>query len=162
MPYPGEILAGTYQILKEIGKGGAGIIYLAYHMNLRKYVVVKKMKENVVDVLNIRGEADILKSLRHSYLPQVYDFLQVGTEIYTVMEYIEGRDLQYYIESGYRPDEQTLICWLTQLSEVLVYLHKHRILHLDIKPANIMVTSEGDLCLIDFNVSLESEENDFF
>lgn len=160
MPYPGEILAGTYQILKEIGKGGAGIIYLAYHVNLRKYVVVKKMKENVADVLNIRGEADILKSLHHTYLPQVYDFLQVGTEIYTVMEYIEGHDLQYYLERGYRPDEQTLIRWMTQLSEVLVYLHKHRILHLDIKPANIMLTSEGNLCLIDFNVSLGSEESD--
>lgn len=160
MPYPGEILAGTYQILKEIGKGGAGVIYLAYHLNLQKYVVVKKMKENVADVLNIRGEADILKSLHHSYLPQVYDFLQVGTEIYTVMEYIEGRDLQYYIECGYRPDEQTLICWLTQLSEVLAYLHKHGILHLDIKPANIMVTTEGNLCLIDFNVSLDSQKND--
>lgn len=160
MPYPGEILSGTYQIVKEIGKGGVGIIYLAYHINLRKYVVVKKMKENVGDVLDIRREADILKSLHHSYLPQVYDFLQVGSEIYTVMEYIEGRDLQYYIESGYRPDEQTLVCWLTQLSEVLVYLHKHKILHLDIKPANIMVTSEGNLCLIDFNVSLDSDEND--
>ena len=85
--------------------------------------------------------------------------LQIGNGIYAVMEYISGCDLKNYIESGYRPDEQTLVRWLMQLSEVLSYLHKHKILHLDIKPANIMLTSEGNICLIDFNVSLNEEEN---
>ena len=46
MPYLGEIICGTYQIMEEIGKGGMGIIYLAYHLNLQKYVVVKKIKDN--------------------------------------------------------------------------------------------------------------------
>lgn len=159
MPYLGEIICGTYQIVEEIGKGGVGIIYLAYHLNLQKYVVVKKIKENYVGVLEARAEVDILKSLHHNNLPQVYDFLQIGEEVYTVMEYIEGHDLKYYIDQGYKFDEPTLWSWFLQLCEVLKYLHDRRILHLDIKPANIMITAEGNVYLIDFNISL-SGEND--
>lgn len=157
MPYPGEILAGLYQIEREIGKGGAGIIYLAWHLNLKKHVVVKKIKENFVGILEARGEVDILKSLHHTCLPQVYDFLQIGNEIYTVMEYIEGYDLKYYIDQGYQFEESMLMKWLVQLLEVLGYLHEHGILHMDIKPANIMVTEEWNVCLIDFNISFAGE-----
>lgn len=159
MPYPGEMLAGTYQIVDEIGKGGAGIIYRAYHRNLQKYVVVKKIKDNFVGVLNARGEVDILKSLHHTALPQVYDFIQLGSEVYTVMDYIDGYDLKHYIDEGCRFDEAMLWSWLLQLCEVLDYLHKHGVLHLDIKPANIMLDREGRLFLIDFNISLSGDEN---
>ena len=157
MPYPGEIIGGVYQIIDEIGKGGVGIIYRAWHLNLEKYVVVKKIKDNYVGILEARGEVDILKKLHHSNLPQVYDFLQVNQEVYTVMDFIDGHDLKYYIDHGYRFDEKTLWYWLTQLCEVLEYLHRHGILHLDIKPANIMLTPEGQIYLIDFNISLSGE-----
>ena len=157
MPYPGQILGGVYQIIDEIGKGGVGIIYRAYHLNLQKYVVVKKIKDNYVEILEARGEVDILKSLHHSNLPQVYDFLQVNQEVYTVMDYIDGHDLKYYIDHGYRFEEATLWNWLRQLCDVLDYLHKKGILHLDIKPANIMLTNDGNIYLIDFNISLSGE-----
>ena len=157
MPYPGQVLGGVYQIIDEIGKGGVGIIYRAYHLNLQKYVVVKKIKDNYVGILEARGEVDILKSLHHSCLPQVYDFLQVNQEVYTVMDFIDGHDLKYYIDHGYHFEESSLWYWLTQLCDVLDYLHKHGILHLDIKPANIMLTKEGNIYLIDFNISLSEE-----
>lgn len=157
MPYPGEVLSGLYQVVDEIGKGGAGIIYRAYHLNLHKYVVVKKIKDNFVGVLDARGEVDILKSLHHTCLPQVYDFLQIGNNIYTVMDYIEGHDFKYYIDGGYQFEEGSLWFWLMQLTDVLEYLHGRGILHMDIKPANIMLTKEGNICLIDFNISLAEE-----
>ena len=110
-----------------------------------------------MDRVNVRGEADILKQLRHTYLPQVYDFLEVGNDVYTVMDYIPGENLQYYIDHNYTFPEETILLWMRELCEVLDYLHtrKPRILHSDIKPANIMVTPEGDICLIDFNISLD-------
>ncbi|MCC8151636.1 MAG: protein kinase [Lachnospiraceae bacterium] len=157
MPYPGEVLAGAYQIVDEIGAGGAGIIYRAWHRNLQKYVVVKKIKENFGGALNARGEVDILKSLHHTCLPQVYDFVQIGSEIYTVMDYIEGHDLKYYIDRQCAFTEEQLWFWLSQLLDVLSYLHSRGILHLDIKPANIMLTPEGNVCLIDFNISFGGE-----
>lgn len=160
MPNHGEILGGIYQVVDQIGSGGAGIIYRAYHLNLHKYVVVKKIKDNYVGSFNARGEVDILKSLHHTCLPQVYDFLWIGNDIYTVMDYINGYDLKYYIDQNYQFDEETLWKWLEQLVDVLDYLHSHRILHMDIKPANIMLTEEGNVCLIDFNISLSDDSVD--
>lgn len=155
----GMILDGVYQIVREIGQGGTGIIYLAEHLRLNKKVVVKKIKDHFAGQINGRAEVDILKRLHHSYLPQVYDFLVIGGSIYTVMEYIEGKDLQYYLDRKYSFPEETIKKWLLQLSEVLLYLHSQKpsILHSDIKPGNIMITSSGDVCLIDFNISLDGE-----
>ena len=100
MPGIHEILDGRYEILREIGAGGAGVVFLGYHLTLNKYIVIKKLKTQVREYLNIRGEADILKELHHRYLPQVYDFVITGNEVYTVMDYVDGHDLNWYIRNG--------------------------------------------------------------
>lgn len=155
----GEILDGTYEILKEIGRGGTGVVYLAYHRRLKKYVVVKKLKTSMRDPQKIRVEVDILKGLHHPYLPQVYDFLELDGEVYTIMDYVEGKDLQCFLEEGFMFQEKELVRWMKQLCQVLDYLHTQQppIYHSDIKPGNIMVTANGDICLIDFNISLGGE-----
>lgn len=153
-----DVIDGTYLIMHELGRGGTGVIYLAYHLRLEKYVVLKRIKENFTDILKVRTEVDILKKLHHTYLPQVYDFMQVGNQIYTVIDYIDGCDLDTYIKGGYACTEEMIVKWLYQLCNVLDYLHSQRpmILHCDIKPGNIMIDSQtGDVCLIDFNVSLD-------
>ncbi len=157
----GTILDGMYRIVQEIGQGGTGVIYLAEHMRLNKPVVVKRIKDNFVGKVDGRAEVDILKNLHHPYLPQVYDFLMLDNSIYTVMDYIDGRDLQFYLDQNWEFDEPTIRRWLQQLAEVLAYLHGQNppILHSDIKPANIMITPNGDVCLIDFNISLDGEKS---
>lgn len=156
----GETLKNTYQIIREIDHGGTGVIFLAWHLNLQKYIVVKKIKDHIADKVNIRNEADILKDLHHSYLPQVYDFVQVGSSVYTVMDYIEGRNLQEYINRNIPIGEDQILIWMKQLCEVLEYLHgqERPILHSDIKPANIMITTQGNICLIDFNISFMNDD----
>lgn len=150
------IVDNTYQILEEIGSGGMGVIYLAYHLRLEKYIVLKKIKNPYVNTSLLRNEVDILKDLHHPFLPQVYDFIEYNGNLYTVIDYKDGCDLNEYINSGYTFSEGQLIKWLRQLCEVLNYLHSQtpRILHTDIKPANIIITGSGDVCLIDFGISL--------
>lgn len=155
----GEVIDNSYQILEEIGRGAGGVVYKAYHIRLQKYVVVKKIKDDFVGRLDSRGEVDILKKLHHMYLPQVYDFIQRGTEIYTVMDFVDGKDMEHYIRQGYMFPESQLRCWLQQLAEVLKYLHGNQIIHSDIKPSNIMITQTGEVCLIDFNISLDGERD---
>ena len=153
------IIDETYQIIGEIGSGGGGIIYKAYHLRLQKYVVIKKIKDSVKGKIDLRGEADILKRLHHPYLPQVYDFVTVADDVYTVIDYIEGKSFDVFLSNGYTFSQPQVIKWGKQLAEVLNYLHNQKpaIIHSDIKPANIMLRENGDICLIDFNISYSGE-----
>ena len=94
----GTILNGTYRLIEEIGSGGGGIVYKAYHERLKTYVVVKQIKDRVKGILDSRGEADILKNIKHARLPRIYDFLEADGEIFTVMDYIPGVSLQQALE----------------------------------------------------------------
>ena len=155
-----NIFGGTYQIIQEIGRGGAGVVYLGLHLRLQKYVVIKRIQVRFKDPAVFRVEADILKNLHHPYLPQIYDFIEQDGEVYTVMDYIEGRD---FSQIGFGPQvisPEMALMWFKQLMEVLEYMHtrQHPIIHSDIKPANVMLMSDGNICLIDFNISMEGDQ----
>ena len=156
----GQIINGVYEVVEPIGEGGSGQVFKAWHKNLQKYVVIKRIKDNYVGRINERKEADILKNIKHSNLPQVYDFIQMDTEVYTVMDYIDGNTMMEYIKAGVRFDEPQTIKWLKDLCAALKYLHSQNppIIHSDIKPSNIMIDSDGNICLIDFNISLNDPD----
>lgn len=151
-----QILNGTYQILRPIGKGGTSLVYLAYHLRLQKYVVVKQLRGSYSADFLLRTEVDILKNLPHPNLPQVYDFIPDHDSVYTVIDYVDGHDLEAYIQSGARFPEPLLKRYLRQMAEVLDYLHgqKTPVIHCDIKPGNIIINQDGNAILIDFNTSI--------
>ena len=152
----GTVINGMYQIMEQVGKGGGGTVYKAYHLNLQKEVAVKRINDSWKNIMDSRKESDIIKFLKHQYLPQAYDFVEMEDGIYTVMDFISGYSLDKYLNGTYHFSQQQVIRWTRQLTEALVYLHSQKppIIHSDIKPANIMITREGNVCLIDFNVSL--------
>ena len=152
---PGDIIDNTYVVEREIGSGSLGVIYKAYHMRLEKYVVLKRIKLNMVSYDKLRLEVDLLKQLRHQYLPQVYDYFSFGGEIYTSMDYIDGKDLKHMMAEGAKFSQEQLIKWLRQLCSVLKYIHNFSppVFHSDIKPENIMIDRDGNVCLIDFNIA---------
>ena len=151
-----DIIAGSYKILNRIGSGGTGTVFLGYHLHLQKYVVLKETAIRLKDERLIRTEADILKNLHHPYLPQVYDLLISESSVITVLDYIEGNDLSKYPCGPQNLSEKVLLKWLGQLAEVLDYLHSNEVpvIHSDIKPGNVIVRENGDICLIDFNISM--------
>lgn len=153
-----QIIASTYVLEREIGSGGGGVVYLGKHLRLQKEVVLKADKRRLSAKPEVlRREVDALKNLRHAYIPQVYDFIEENGVVYTVMDYIPGESLDKPLKRGRRFSQPQVIQWACQLLEALVYLHSqppHGILHSDIKPANIMITPEGNICLIDFNIAL--------
>lgn len=150
-----QILNNTYKIIEQLGSGGGGIVFKAYHTRLEKYVAVKLIKEEILGAVNERAEADILKRLKHEGLPQVYDFIIDGSDIYTVMEFIDGCSLFDEIVRHGKISYKQSLEWSKQLCSAAAYLHTRKppIIHSDIKPQNIMITSEGKVCLIDFNIS---------
>ncbi|MCM1539157.1 MAG: protein kinase [bacterium] len=125
-------------------------------MRMKKYVVLKKIHDYVAgSSMDIRSELDILKKLRHSYLPPVLDFIEDNGAVYTVMDYIQGESFESLLKKGVRFTQAQTMKYARQLGEVLVYLHEQNppIVHGDIKPANLMLTPEDNICLIDFNIS---------
>lgn len=158
-----QVIAGLYELGQEIGAGGGGVVYLGRHMRLDKPVVLKADKRTLsIGEKDLRREVDLLKELRHTNIPQVYDFIQEDGIVYTVMDYIEGESLDKLIAEGRLPRQAELIGWACQLLEALIYLHSrppYGILHGDIKPANIMKRPDGTVCLIDFNIALALGED---
>lgn len=152
-------VAATYRIIEKIGAGGGGVVYLAEHLRLHKKVVLKadKRPPQYANQQALRQEVDVLKNLSHTYIPQVYDYFTEGDIVYTVIDYIEGESLDKPLKRGEKLNQPQIVEWACQLLEALCYLHAqppHGILHADIKPANIMLTSQGDIRLIDFNIAL--------
>lgn len=152
----GVVLENTYEIIGEIGAGGGGVVFRARHLRLQTDVVVKKIKDEVRGKVKSRQEADILKNLKHPHLPRVYDFIETEDGVYTVMDFIDGEDLDTAVKAHGRFSGKQVRKWAEQLGSALDYLHSQKkpIIHSDIKPANVMLTKEGDVCLIDFNISL--------
>lgn len=150
-----ENFLDTYEIKEKLGEGTGGIVYRAYHKRLRQDVVLKKMRIQGASTATKRQEVDILKRLHHSYIPQVLDFMELDGSIYTVMSYIPGKSFAQLIKEGVRFNQKQLIKWGIQICSALDYLHSQNppVIHSDIKPANIMLTPQGDICLIDFNIS---------
>lgn len=153
-----EIIASTYEIIKKIGSGGAGIVYRGRHLRLGKDVVLKADRRTISAKPEVlRREVDSLKNLSHTYIPQVYDFIVDSETVYTVMDFIEGESLDKPLKRGELFPQRKVIEWSCQLLDALRYLHSrppYGILHGDIKPANIMLTPQGDIRLIDFNIAL--------
>ena len=149
------ILENTYEIREKIGSGGGGIIYLAWHIRLNKWVILKKDKRGLsIDIDKLNREANALKNLSHTYIPQVYDFIVKDGNAYTVIDYIEGESFNKILAKGQRFPQSMVVKWLRQILEAVAYLHSNGVLHSDIKPANIMLRPNGDICLIDFNIAL--------
>lgn len=154
----GKVIASTYEILQQIGSGGGGVVYLGRHLRLKKQIVLKAYKRtDSTKPATLSREVDALKNLSHTYIPQVYDYVEEDGMVYSVMEYIEGESLDKPLKRGERFSQPQVIAWACQLLEALCYLHSrppYGILHSDIKPANIMLTPQGDIRLIDFNIAL--------
>ena len=150
-----------YENIRVLNRlGGTGDLFVAHKKGMNIDVVIKRTQLQYQHIMNQENESSILKSLKHQYLPRIYDVLS-GNDgcVYTVMDLISGQNLQKDVEQNGPDNQKECYRWACQLCEVMQYLHqenneKPAIIHCDIKPGNVMITNSGDICLIDFNTSL--------
>lgn len=161
----GSLIDGKYKIIKQIGKGGMSVVYLAVNEKANKLWAIKEVRRDVKKDFEIVrqgliAETDMLKKLRHPGLPEIVDVIEQEDIFLIVMDYIEGVSLNKLLkEEGAQPQEK-VIAWARQLCEVLGYLHTRTpaIIYRDMKPANIMLKPDGTVTLIDFGTAREYEE----
>ena len=162
----GEIIDGKYEVLREIGRGGMSVVYLAMDKRLNKQWAVKEFRKDKNDeskkmALNaLIAEANLMKKLDHPTLPRIVDIIENNQTVYVVMDYIEGESLNKVLDAYGAQPQEAVIEWAKQLSEVLDYLHTRTppIIYRDMKPANIMLKPDGTVRLIDFGIAREYKE----
>lgn len=152
----GKILQQRYRIDKQIGQGGMGAVYIATDERFGSTVAIKEtlfMDDNYRKA--IEREARLLNSLKHAALPRVSDhFLEENVQ-FLVMEYIPGEDLSHMLESGATFEPDQVLKWADQLLDALEYLHTQSVpvIHRDIKPQNLKLTSRDQIILLDFGLA---------
>jgi serine/threonine protein kinase len=161
---PDTILERHYVIVKTLGRGGMGAVYQAFDRRLNnRPVAIKEMSTNAVGlgnlqaaVLAFRAEASMLINLRHNSIPVIHDFFARGEDRwYLVMDYIEGTTLKQTAQERGQIPEVEVLDWAKQLCDILDFLHTRKppVIFRDLKPANIMLTPDGVIKLIDFGIA---------
>lgn len=162
----GEIIDGKYEILREIGKGGMSVVYLAMDKRLNKQWAIKEFRKDKDDASKqvalkaLLDEANLMKKLDHPTLPRIVDIIEGNQTVYIVMDYIEGESLNKVLDAYGAQPQEAVIEWAKQLSAVLDYLHTQSppVIYRDMKPANIMLKPDGTVRLIDFGIAREYKE----
>lgn len=167
---------GKYKVIKLLGSGGFGNTYLATQVTLDRKVAIKEffMKEYcdreettsqvIVHTDSSRQiverykqkflkEAQMIASLKNEHIIQIHDIFEENGTAYYVMEYVEGGSLKDKVERDGALTEHVATKYICQIAEALSYMHAKNILHLDIKPANVLLDKDDTVILIDFGIS---------
>ena len=182
LPVGSTLMQGKYRIVAVLGQGGFGITYKGEHTMLGTTVAIKEffMKgacerdENSTHVTTSQSnselasrfrtkflkEAKTLAALKHPNIIRVFDVFEDNGTAYYVMDYIEGNNLSDIVEGKGRLSESLALKYIRQVANALDYLHQKKLLHLDVKPANILLDKNtGNAILIDFGVSKQYDQD---
>ena len=180
---PGTYLQGDkYRIIRALGSGGFGITYLAEHELAERKVCIKEFfpKEffnrnedsrsislgsqgsaKIMDAYKAKfiKEAKTIARLKHPNIIHIHDVFEENNTAYYVMEYIEGESLSDLVKRSGALVEAEAVRYIRSVAEALGYIHERKIMHLDVKPANVMLNSEDDqVVVIDFGLSKQYDE----
>ncbi|MFB8787332.1 MAG: ankyrin repeat domain-containing protein [Potamolinea sp.] len=168
---PGEIIAQRYRILDQLGQGGSGTTYQALSLQNDQQVALKALSlHRLTDwkMLELfEREARVLAQLNHPAIPRYLEYFHVDTpqdrSFYIAQQIAEGKSLAALVQNGWHANEQEVRQIAIQILEILVYLHSLTppVIHRDIKPQNIIRSSDGKIFLVDFGAVQDTYHNTF-
>lgn len=153
----GQTIA-SYEIKSLLGEGGMGTVYLAEHVKLGRQVAIKVLLPHLVKNELVRNrfinEAKLMSTLQHPNIVTLFDYVEDENGLSLVMEYVQGKPLDEYIQEVTGPiEEKTASKMLKQALEGFSYAHKKGLVHRDIKPSNLIVTEDGTVKILDFGIA---------
>ena len=147
---------GTYVIVRQLGRGGMGVVYLAHDMRLSRTVAIKALSPEFSRSAAVRerllNEAKMAAALSHPGIATVYALEEINGELYLACEYVPGAPLRALVESGPLPIADVVDIGL-QLARALAEAHTKGIVHRDIKPENVIKTPSGVIKVLDFGLA---------
>ena len=149
---------GAYVIRDLLGQGGMGAVYLAEHATLRRRVAIKVLRpqrgsDHLVSVERFMREARAAAALDHPNIVRIHDIAQQGDAHYLVLEYVEGRTLDQHIARGGAIALSLAVGYIAQAAAGLQHAHEKGFVHRDVKPANLIVTTDGTVKLLDMGLA---------
>jgi serine/threonine protein kinase len=158
---PGQIIQDRYRVVRLLGPGGMSANYEAVDTVLNVRCFLKEMVpypgtfgDGLTQLREqFQQEARLLAELRHPNLPRVTDHFDDDGNVYLVMDFIQGQRLDQIIGSGEQISEDRVLEWTRQLMEALAYCHAQGVIHRDVKPQNVIITSQGQAILVDFGLA---------
>ncbi len=154
-PLPAEF--GRYRVIKSLGQGAMGVVYLADDTQLHRQVALKTSSfddDHSGELLErFYREARSAANLRHPNICPVYDVGEIQGRHYISLAYIEGRTLATYVNANGSLHERQVLVLIRKLALALEEAHKHEVVHRDLKPANIMVDLRGEPIIMDFGLA---------
>src|SRR5262245_4467663 len=147
---------GVHEVTSQLGEGGMGVVFRARDTKLLRDVAVKVLPEHFADdpdrLARLQREAQVLASLNHPNIAQIYGLEQLGNSGCIVMELVEGETLDERLKSGPMPLDEALGV-AKQIADALAAAHERGIVHRDLKPANIKLTPNGTVKVLDFGLA---------
>ncbi len=152
---------GRYEIIREIGKGAMGVVYLGMDPRIRRLTSIKTFRfpENADSKMIERHktlffqEAASAGALSHPNIVTVYDAGEDGNLAYIAMEYLDGTSLNAFTRTENLLPVATIVAYAADVADALAYAHQKRVIHQDIKPANIMLLKTGEIKVTDFGIA---------
>lgn len=163
-PFIGQIV-DDYRIESLIGRGGMGAVYRGTDTRLRRPVALKLLLESAAQdrdaLARFEREARLVGSINHPNIAQVYRVGSIGSIPYYAMEYLEGRSLQQILAQEGRLSGRSCVKVMIQAAQGLKAAADHGIIHRDIKPGNLVVTTQGVVKLVDFGLAKAFDEDSY-
>ncbi|KAK1159292.1 serine/threonine-protein kinase 32A-like [Acipenser oxyrinchus oxyrinchus] len=151
-----------FQILRAIGKGSFGKVCIVQKKDTKKMYAMKYMnKQKCVErneVRNVFKELQIMQSLEHPFLVNVWFSFQDEEDMFMVVDLLLGGDLRYHLQQNVHFTETTVRLYICELALALSYLQSKHIIHRDIKPDNILLDEQGHVHITDFNIAAQVKE----
>jgi len=155
---------GNCKIVEEVASGGMAVVYRAVQDHLNRVVAIKALKTSAASeqqlVTRFEREAQSLGNLQHENIIHVYDFYKERGALFIVMEYVEGIDLYDLLDRCGRFPFDVAAVVAMQVARALDYMHYRGIVHRDVKPANVMVSRQGGVKVMDFGIARDRNFED--